>query len=63
MPTLGHIGRKPQASHGCTSNCHPKVRSLSNSVAVLLTCGGIGPTLDDVTMEGVAQGLGTVLSR
>mmetsp|Transcript_21225 Transcript_21225/g.53960 ORF Transcript_21225/g.53960 Transcript_21225/m.53960 type:complete len:533 (-) Transcript_21225:676-2274(-) len=40
-----------------------EVAALSPAVEVLLTCGGIGPTLDDVTMEGIAQGLGLPLSR
>jgi molybdopterin-biosynthesis enzyme MoeA-like protein len=32
-------------------------------VDVVLTSGGVGPTLDDVTMEAVAQAFGTNLIR
>jgi molybdopterin-biosynthesis enzyme MoeA-like protein len=29
---------------------------------VVITCGGVGPTVDDVTIEGVAMAVGTHLS-
>lgn len=35
-----------------------EVRALSSRVDVLFTSGGVGPTHDDVTIAGVARGLG-----
>ncbi|KAI8473634.1 MAG: MoaB/Mog domain-containing protein, partial [Monoraphidium minutum] len=40
-----------------------EVAALSGEVDVVLTSGGVGPTLDDVTMEAVAQAFGTNLVR
>jgi hypothetical protein len=40
-----------------------EVRALSESVELVITSGGMGPTLDDVTMEGVAKALGKALVR
>lgn len=40
-----------------------EVQKVSGNVDVVLTVGGIGPTLDDVTVEGIAVALGTSLSR
>ena len=40
-----------------------EVRTLSESVELVITSGGMGPTLDDVTMEGVAKALGKALVR
>ena len=34
------------------------VRALAPTVDVLFTSGGVGPTHDDVTIEGVARALG-----
>jgi molybdenum cofactor synthesis domain-containing protein len=39
------------------------VRALHDTVDVLFTSGGIGPTHDDVTVEGVARGLGRRVVR
>lgn len=39
------------------------VRSLSPQVDVLFTSGGVGPTHDDVTIAGIAQGLGRKVLR
>ncbi|KAL6762532.1 MoaB/Mog domain-containing protein [Haematococcus lacustris] len=61
-------------SLGCTVRCvvivpddialiAEQVARLAPQVGVLLTCGGVGPTLDDVTMAGVAAGLGVPLTR
>ncbi len=47
-----------------------KVQAIADEVAWcrgrydhVLTTGGIGPTHDDVTLEGIARGLGTTLER
>jgi molybdopterin-biosynthesis enzyme MoeA-like protein len=40
-----------------------EVRTLSAAHNVLITTGGVGPTLDDVTMQGVADALGHPLTR
>lgn len=39
------------------------VRELAPKVDYVFTSGGVGPTHDDVTMEGVAQGLGRHVVR
>ncbi|GIL79130.1 hypothetical protein Vretifemale_8518 [Volvox reticuliferus] len=39
------------------------VRALAAVVHVVLTAGGIGPTLDDVTMKGIARAVGQPLVR
>ncbi len=39
------------------------VRALAPAVDVLFTSGGVGPTHDDVTIEGVARGLGRAVVR
>jgi|SRR5579862_3795362 len=39
------------------------VRALHSEVDVVFTSGGVGPTHDDITMEGVARGLGRTLVR
>ena len=39
------------------------VRVLAPTVHVLFTSGGVGPTHDDVTIEGVARGLGRAVVR
>lgn len=40
-----------------------EVRALSDAHDVVITTGGVGPTLDDVTMQGVADALGHPLTR
>jgi FAD synthetase len=40
-----------------------EVAALSSTMQVVLTSGGVGPTLDDVTMEGVSQAVGQPLTR
>ena len=39
------------------------VRTLAPRVDVLFTSGGVGPTHDDVTIAGVARGLGRAVTR
>jgi molybdenum cofactor synthesis domain-containing protein len=39
------------------------VRALAPTVDVLFTSGGVGPTHDDVTIEGIARGLGVKVIR
>jgi molybdenum cofactor synthesis domain-containing protein len=39
------------------------IRSLRTTVDVIFTSGGVGPTHDDVTIAGVAQGLGRAVIR
>lgn len=40
-----------------------EVAAMSESLDVVITSGGVGPTLDDVTMEAVAAAFGTALVR
>lgn len=40
-----------------------EVRSLSMSCDLVVTAGGVGPTLDDVTMESIARATGAALTR
>lgn len=37
------------------------VRDAAENFEQVITCGGVGPTLDDVTLEGIALGLGVPL--
>jgi molybdenum cofactor synthesis domain-containing protein len=39
------------------------IRELAPTVDVLFTSGGVGPTHDDVTIEGIARGLGRKVVR
>jgi len=38
-----------------------EVAALSASCQAVITSGGVGPTLDDVTMEGIAAAFGVDL--
>lgn len=40
-----------------------EVSTMSSAYELVITAGGVGPTLDDVTMSGVAQAMGTSLAR
>jgi FAD synthetase len=40
-----------------------EVASLSSCCAAVITSGGVGPTLDDVTMEGIAAAFGVDVIR
>lgn len=40
-----------------------EVSAASSSHDIVITCGGVGPTLDDVTMAGVARALGVPVTR
>ena len=40
-----------------------ELRLLSEAHDVVITSGGLGPTIDDVTMQGVADALGHQLTR
>jgi FAD synthetase len=40
-----------------------EVAALSAAHDVVITTGGVGPTLDDVTMQGVSDALGHHLTR
>lgn len=40
-----------------------ELRMLSEAHDVVITSGGLGPTIDDVTMQGVADALGHQLTR
>jgi FAD synthetase len=40
-----------------------EVRAMQPTVDVLFTSGGVGPTHDDVTMAGIARGLGRAVVR
>ena len=39
------------------------MHALSPAFELVITAGGLGPTLDDVTMAGIAAALGTTLKR
>ena len=40
-----------------------EVRAASDACEIVITAGGVGPTLDDVTLAGVADALGKPLVR
>lgn len=40
-----------------------EVGRMSAACELVITSGGVGPTLDDVTMAGVARALDTSLAR
>ena len=40
-----------------------ELRLLSPAVDVVITMGGVGPTLDDVTMAGVARAFNKAIIR
>lgn len=40
-----------------------EVAALSSSCQAVVTSGGVGPTLDDVTMEGIAAAFGVDVIR
>ncbi len=40
-----------------------EVRAASGAHDIVITSGGVGPTLDDVTMAGVADAFGHHLAR
>lgn len=40
-----------------------EVAALSSSCQAVITSGGVGPTLDDVTMEGIAAAFGVDVIR
>lgn len=40
-----------------------EVRAASDAFEIVVTAGGVGPTLDDVTLAGVAEALGKPLVR
>ena len=40
-----------------------ELRALSEAHDVVITSGGLGPTIDDVTMQGVADALDHQLTR
>jgi molybdopterin-biosynthesis enzyme MoeA-like protein len=66
----------PQSDNGCVvlvlqavivpddvSAIASEVAALSASCQAVITSGGVGPTLDDVTMEGIAAAFGVDLIR
>lgn len=40
-----------------------EVRAASDAHDIVITSGGVGPTVDDITMAGVADAFGHHLSR
>ena len=40
-----------------------EVRAAAAAYEIVVTAGGVGPTLDDVTLAGVAEALGKPLVR
>lgn len=46
-----------------TASISAEVRAASDAHEIVITAGGVGPTLDDVTLAGIAKALGKPLMR
>jgi FAD synthetase len=65
LPQLRELGVSVERVHVLPDEVEliaTEVRSFSKAFTYVLTTGGVGPTHDDVTMEGVAQAVGRQLT-
>ena len=54
MATLVTVGDDPTAIINC-------VRDAQDRAEIFLVSGGLGPTVDDVTLSAVARGVGALV--
>ncbi len=63
LRNLGVDVRKVSVIPDDTATIAAEVRSFSNTFDYVFTTGGVGPTHDDLTMKGIADGFGRKIRR